>query len=230
MITKEEIIAALQIFYNEHGRSPSRMEFKPIYNPKTVEAKFGNWNKALEAAGLPRREKCVNTGLILCCDECDNIFYKRQKEMKKTKHNFCSKSCAASYNNRHKTKGNRRSKLEVWLEKQFGQFYDFEVIYNKVHPNIKYELDIFIPTLNLAIELNGIFHHEPIYGEEKLTKIQRIDQKKIKRCSKYNIEMLVIDTQEQRTFKPETSKIFWDLIRWKIESLLFLKSFASLSL
>ena len=36
---------------------------------------------------------------------------------------------------------------------------------------INSELDVYVPSLNLAFELNGIFHYEPIYGEKKLNQI-----------------------------------------------------------
>lgn len=53
-VPDEEMIAALQNFYREYGRSPTLNEF-----PKagTIEQRFGSWNKALEAAGLPPNKK-----------------------------------------------------------------------------------------------------------------------------------------------------------------------------
>ena len=50
------------------------------------------------------------------CTNCGKKFYKRPAEQKKTKNHFCSRSCAATYNNTHKKFGIRRSKLEKWLE------------------------------------------------------------------------------------------------------------------
>jgi sulfur relay (sulfurtransferase) DsrC/TusE family protein len=53
-VSDEEMITALQDFYNEYGRSPTLDEF-----PKagTIEMRFGAWNKALEVAGLPPNKK-----------------------------------------------------------------------------------------------------------------------------------------------------------------------------
>ena len=55
---------------------------------------------------MPTLRKEVN------CKQCDKIFIKKNHEIIKTKNNFCSKSCAAIYNNAHKTKGTTVSKLE----------------------------------------------------------------------------------------------------------------------
>ena len=59
-----------------------------------------------------------------------------------TGRHFCSNSCSATYNNAHKTTGTRRSQLEQWLEARLGHLYDFEIIYNKSHPAVGFELDI----------------------------------------------------------------------------------------
>jgi hypothetical protein len=36
---------------------------------------------------------------------------------------FCTHSCAAKYNNAHKTTGTRRSKIEIWIEAQLTSLY-----------------------------------------------------------------------------------------------------------
>jgi hypothetical protein len=54
---EEQIISALCAFHREHGRAPMVEEWikasaaHPV--PRTVEARFGSWNAALRAAGLP---------------------------------------------------------------------------------------------------------------------------------------------------------------------------------
>ena len=116
------------------------------------------------------------------CVSCGTTFIKRASQIRKTKNNFCSHSCSASYSNRNKTKGNRRSKLEIWLESELSIIYPhLEIHYNRKDA-IKAELDIYIPSIFLAIELNGIFHYQPIYGEEKLAQIQNNDENKFQNC------------------------------------------------
>ena len=67
-------------------------------------------------------KKCQNTSkikkIIVECKQCNKKFDKQLNQIKKSKNNFCSKSCAAIYNNAHKKIGTRRSKLEIWIEKQ----------------------------------------------------------------------------------------------------------------
>jgi len=46
---------------------------------------------------------------------------------------------------------------------------DLVIHFNKKDA-INSELDIYIPSLKLAFELNGIFHYEPIFGKENFLK------------------------------------------------------------
>jgi len=135
------------------------------------------------------------------CDWCSTIFIKRASQIRKTKNHFCSRSCSASYSNQNKTKGNRRSKLESWLESQLSVLYPtLEIHYNRKDA-INAELDIYIPSLYLAIELNGILHYEPIYGEDKLSQIQTNDERKFKACVEKGIELCWLDTSSFNHFK-----------------------------
>jgi len=128
------------------------------------------------------------------------------------KNNFCSLSCSAIYNNKNKKHGTRRSKLEVWLEKQLILLYpNLDIHFNR-KDTIGSELDIYIPSINLAIELNGIFHYEPIFGNDKLNQIQENDISKSKACIDNEIDLCIIDTSGQKYFKPKTSQKYLNII------------------
>lgn len=149
---------------------------------------------------------------LVVCKNCNKEFLKFPKEIEKYPNHFCSHSCSASYNNTHKSSGNRRSKLEIWLERQLTLLYpDLKIFYNNTEA-INSELDIYIPSFKLAFELNGIFHYEPIFGEEKLNKIQNNDERKFQACLEKQIELVLIDSSSQKYFKEKTSEKFLKII------------------
>jgi hypothetical protein len=150
--------------------------------------------------------------LSLTCEQCGNHFSKILSQVKVTKHHFCSKSCAAKYRNSHKTTGFRRSKLEAWLETQLTSLHpELEFHFNR-KDTIDSELDIYIPSLKLAFELNGIFHFEPIFGTHKLNQIQSNDQRKFLACAERGISLCILDVSHIKYFKDRTSKPFLDII------------------
>ncbi len=158
-----------------------------------------------------------NKKLSVNCLNCDVTFIKRFCDCKKTPNHFCGRSCAATYNNKHKTTGTRRSKLEVWIEAQLTEKYHvLEIHFNKKDA-INSELDIYVPSLKLAFELNGIFHYEPIFGEDKLDSILNNDQRKFQACLERKIELCIIDTTSQKSFKPKNSQKYLDIITSLIE-------------
>ena len=148
------------------------------------------------------------------CVNCNAEVYKRPSQIKKSKsgNNFCSKSCATSYNNKNKKHGTRRSKLEIWLEGQLKLSYPkLDIRFNE-STTIGSELDIYIPSLNIAFELNGIFHYEPIYGKDKFNQIQVNDISKSKACHDNKIDLCIINTSGQKYFKPKTSQKYLNII------------------
>lgn len=152
------------------------------------------------------------------CLKCNKSFKKRPSEIKKSPNHFCSQSCAAKYHNAHKTKGTRISKLEVWLSSKLPTLYpNLEFHFNRKDA-INGELDIYIPSLKLAFELNGIFHYEPIYGPEKLASIQNNDTRKAQACLEHAIELCLVDVSHQKYFKEQSAMMFLTIIQNIINS------------
>jgi len=168
--------------------------------------------KVTRETGQYCSKECRKKGQNVTCKNCNTVFYKTASEIKKCPNHFCSCSCAATYNNTHKKHGTRRSKLEVWIEEQLIVLYpELEIHFNR-KDTINSELDIYIPSLSLAIELNGIFHYEPIYGKDKLSKIENNDDRKFQACLERNIELCIIDTSNQSYVTPKTSQRFLDIV------------------
>lgn len=148
---------------------------------------------------------CLECGKDIEIADCE---YRKSK----SKHFFCSKSCAAFYNNIHKKYGFTRSKLELYLESKLNELYpQIEILYND-RKTINSELDIFIPKYNLAFELNGIVHYEPIYGKDTFEYIQNRDKNKFQLCQEKNISLCIIDTSSLKYFKEQRAEKYLNII------------------
>ena len=151
------------------------------------------------------------------CKNCNKEFFKIVSQIKKTINSFCCSSCAATFNNTHKTKGYRRSKFEIYLEQILPSKYpNLEFHFNRKDA-INSELDIYIPTISLAFELNGVFHYEPIYGADKLKQIQNNDNRKFQACLERNIELCIIDVSAMEYFKIDKCQKYLNIITDIIE-------------
>lgn len=154
------------------------------------------------------------------CKNCGKRIIKVINKRNKSGNYFCCRSCAASYNNTHKTIGTRRSKLEKWLENKLTTLYPTLEIKYCDKSAINSELDIYIPSLRLAFELNGIYHYEPIHGLNKLNQVQRNDANKFQLCQENNISLCIIDTSKQKYITEKSSLPYLEIIIKIINSLL----------
>lgn len=153
-----------------------------------------------------------NTSIKETCTQCTTEVIRSQASIKRGFKPFCSKSCAATYRNTHKTTGYKVSKLEKWIQiKLIEKYPDIKFIFNS-KDIINSELDIYIPSLKLAFELNGIFHYEPIFGQKQLDKVKNNDNRKFQACCEYGISLCIIDTSQQKYVKESTSKPYLDII------------------
>jgi hypothetical protein len=136
--------------------------------------------------------------ITLTCEVCKVKFERkaiqyRKVNLKKNKVCCCSRKCAASWQYSQGLMKNMRSTLEYWIEETLTPLFpDLGIRYN-VRDIIDGELDIYIPSLNVAFELN---HYKPIYGTEKLEKRQTKDFEKSIDCFSKVIDLHVIDCRE----------------------------------
>jgi hypothetical protein len=128
-------------------------------------------------------------------------------------HRFCSLSCVARYKHSIKSYGNKRSKLEQWLEGRLSELYpDLRIDYNKTDA-INAELDIYIPSIKLGVELNGAVHYEPIFGKDKLLYVQNNDQRKFQACLERGIELCIMNTTGMNRFNPIKAVMYLQAIQ-----------------
>lgn len=96
-----------------------------------------------------------------------NISEDKRKDMMEKAHQNLRESAEAG------------SKLEIAvLEKLRENSYDAQHHVVGFIPNEKLEVDILIPSLRTAIEIDGVSHFLPIWGEEKLRKTISADMRK----------------------------------------------------
>ena len=177
-----------------------------------IDAQRVNQRKQARFCSKECQDEHRSQKITINCTNCHKEFKIRQCEFKKSKNHFCSRSCSVTYNNKHKTKGCRRSKLEMFLETKLTTLYPSLKFHFNRKDAINSELDIYVPSLKLAFELNGIFHYEPIYGQDKLSQIQNNDNRKFQACIESGIELCIIDTSKHKYFKEQSSNQFLNII------------------
>lgn len=157
----------------------------------------------------------------LACKQCNKTFERfpgniTYNQKRGRINHFCSTRCNGLYNSQHKTTGSNRSKLEKWLSIKLAEMYPNLFISYNDRETINAELDIYIPSLKIAFELNGIFHFENIFGQ--LERTQNNDKRKFQACIEKGISLCVIDTSKQKYFKEKNSQQFLNIITNLINS------------
>lgn len=136
-----------------------------------------------------------------------NSFRKCKHCGKETKNKkFCSRQCQQDYKFLHQRR--HRSKLEKYLlEKLSNDFRNLRVVGNErntlLHEHL--ELDIYLPQLRIAFEINGKMHYEYneyFHGSYKnfLRQRQRDEKKKLL-CRQRGIILITIPNFKE--FTPE---------------------------
>lgn len=71
------------------------------------------------------------------------------------------------------------SKMELYiLEKLLNDGYKVDFHKEQILINTKLQIDLFLPTMDIAIEVDGPSHFEPVWGEDVLQKNKKYDNKK----------------------------------------------------
>jgi len=142
---------------------------------------------------------------LIMAQACDSYFQK------------CSRKIRKIIENEVRVKFGFKKVGEAWatetlLYQLVCQILPKEKVYRHYRTDfLEYlELDVFIPSLNIGIEYQGIQHFEPIEhwgGEESLTQVKQRDKKKKKLCSKNGINLIYFYYYEELTRELVKTKI-----------------------
>lgn len=133
------------------------------------------------------------------CTECNASFEKTLGRI--TNNNFCSQHCHGVFYQKNKKTGFRQSKAELFLIQLISSEFPNLRIEESNRKFIGLELDILIPDIKTAIEINGIVHFLPIYGSDKLNRIQVNDQNKEKLIKEKSFQLISLDISKLKTEK-----------------------------
>lgn len=191
---------------------------------KQTARSIGRYNESIKNGwnifcSIECRYAFQEKGTEFCCSWCSKIIKKTPGQIRQIITNvFCSKSCAARYNNRHKHTGTKRSKLECFLENQLKSNFPDLIFFCNTKQPIGSELDFYFPALKLGVEINGILHYKPIYGLEKLKRIRKIDQEKIDKCVEAGIALHIFDVSGEPHLTEKVKDKHWKSIKELVTS------------
>lgn len=140
------------------------------------------------------------------CRHCQIKFRRAIRHEKRLRNIFCSPSCRSSYySKRNSTK--RTSKIEEAIYSVLRKRWEkIHILRNdRKFLLCGYEIDIFIPSKKLAIEVNGPIHYKPIHGEERLKQARHNDFIKKAELTTRNISLIIIDVGSD-TYKRKHSE------------------------
>lgn len=129
------------------------------------------------------------------CLTCGKQFEKIKCNANRTKKSFCCPQCYYNYPDKIERLACHRSKVEDYLlsilTKDFPQLgiipNDIGIIGNGL------EIDLAIPSLKIAIEINGPTHYTDIYGQENLIKTQARDKRKVDSLVNLGYQLFIIN-------------------------------------
>lgn len=115
------------------------------------------------------------------------------------------------------------SKLEKFILKGLlNNGYKVDFHKEQLLSNTKLQLDIFLPQHNIAIEIDGPSHFEPVWGEDALARNQNYDQKKAGLLIGKGIKLIRI--KQEHDFSTTRSSILLEKLLTGIDTIISDKS------
>lgn len=147
------------------------------------------------------------TKLKIKCNLCGKDFAQHKCIIERTKHgqNYCSHTCSSKV-------VYKESFIETEMEKLVKPI---GLKYSRNDRSIvsPLELDFYFPDINYAIEINGLFHYEPIYGKETLLAQKERDSRKRRLCKEKGIILRVVKPGNCKdgTYMKRLKRVVWEI-------------------
>lgn len=110
------------------------------------------------------------------------------------------------------------SKLEKFLLKELIESgYKVEFHKEQILSNTKLQIDLFMTELNIAIEVDGPSHFEPVWGEEVLRKNRKYDNTKTGLI--IGRKMNLIRIKQEKDFSKSRARVIMDRLKEAIMSI-----------
>lgn len=167
------------------------------------------------------KEKNTKPRVEFICPVCGKTLMVTEHELKERK--YCGGTCRNKVNNK-KIFG-IRSKAEIYMEGRLkNEFPNLLMMFNDREMLNGKELDVYIPSIGLAIEWNGIYHYKKIRDDGLFEKTINKDKQKVNDCVELGIELYIVKdlTSGNKFIKEETEKII-KFVKQKYENSLIVK-------
>lgn len=104
------------------------------------------------------------------------------------------------------------SKMELYiLERLLIDGYKVDFHKEQILVNTKLQIDLFLPTMDIAIEVDGPSHFEPVWGEDVLQKNKKYDTKK--NGIILGRGMTLIRIKQSKDFSKSRASIIYDQLK-----------------
>jgi very-short-patch-repair endonuclease len=125
----------------------------------------------------------IGMSVLQSWEELDDVELEKRKQTAKDNWEKLSddekQNILRSANAAVRKSSNVGSKLELFLlEQLIKKGYKVDFHKEQTLSNTKLQIDLFLPTMSVAIEVDGPSHFNPVWGEDALKKNQKYDNKK----------------------------------------------------
>lgn len=179
---------------------------KRLFCNRSCASIFNGLNRARKPKEIKKPRRIVFECVFQCT--CGKTVLRTKNQLRKSKSGeaFCSKSCRMKQHNL----------LGITACPSFQVSSEERILFDLIQadfPELKVErncrnilpsgleLDLFIPSLNIAIELNGPVHFFPIFGNEQFLKTKNKDIIKQMEASALGLNLIVVDISKSKSKK-----------------------------